>query len=140
IYDRCLELYDMQAVGPDGKRVDGMEIDARLDHEAKTITAVGSAAALNRLAEILRSVESTVVQRETRPIRTAHARPSELAQTIRDLGARHSVLGGERGLMELQPFDDLDLLLITATNEQHQALAPLIASLDVPQDRSVPPL
>ncbi|HRQ75801.1 MAG TPA: secretin N-terminal domain-containing protein [Phycisphaerales bacterium] len=138
---RCLDLYHMQNVERDPLYA----LETSLDAESGTITAIGSAPALDRFANILRIIESAIVQRETRQVRCAHTKPSELAETLRDLSSRLVIPGAHGASANAQPpsidpYDDLDLLLITATNEQHQALSPLILSLDVPKDRSIPPL
>src|SRR5690606_37988985 len=86
---RCIELYELQVEGSDPNDA----VNASLDAESGTITVIGSPSSLDRFAAVLRSIESAAVQRETRQVRCQHARPGDLAETLRDLSARMKVRG-----------------------------------------------
>ncbi|TVQ55851.1 MAG: hypothetical protein EA377_02860, partial [Phycisphaerales bacterium] len=119
-----------------------LKVHTQFEAESNALTIVGSNEAINRFTRILQELEQTVVQRETRQLRTRHARPSELAETLGELVSRMNQARGRSAdhAPRIDAFDDLDLLLITATGEQHQSIGPLLDSLDVPPDRTMPPL
>lgn len=136
--NRAKEIYEEQIAGDE----ETLAVSTRLDEASRTLTVIGSNEALNRFNTVLQGLQATAVQREIRQIRTQHARPSELAETLRELAARMNAARGFASDTDptIDAFDDLDLLLITATGEQHQSISPLIESLDVPKDRTMPPL
>ena len=138
VFERARTLHARQIDEDDSDE----RVDAELDAEAGTVTIVGSAAALDRFAEALRMAEdSVVVTLETRQIALAHARPSDVAETLAALAP--TLLRGTTGRTYPDPViravDALDAVLVTATPTQIEALEALARGLDEPGEE-VPPL
>jgi hypothetical protein len=127
-----VRLYEKQIEGQGPELI----VHATFDEESRTITAIRTRAALDGFSEVLRSIEGTIVQRETRQIICRHVKPTELAKGIAAVfDSRQPTAGSQEPVLDA--FDEIDLLLVTATTEQHQMLALLIQSMDVAKERSV---
>ena len=90
---------------------------AELDADGRTLTLVGSDAALDRFTATLRMAESSVVvERETRQLPLTHALPTDVAPAA--IALARPLLAPRDGrpyvAPEIEPIDALDLVLVTA--------------------------
>lgn len=130
VMQRARDLFEKQTQGDDTAR----ELAIEFNDADRVLTLVGTAATINRFTNTLRAVESAaVIDRETRQIGLAHARPSQLVNPLRTLG-RQLLESHDTPFVEpaIHPIDPLDALLITAMPEQFGVLNSLIETLDRP--------
>ncbi|MHC4990599.1 MAG: secretin N-terminal domain-containing protein, partial [Planctomycetota bacterium] len=108
----------------------GLEIDAELDADSGLLTVIGSGAAQERFAAMLRMVQATVA-RETRQFELAHATPSQLVSPLATLARRVlQTEGAEVPGPQIDAVVPLDLLIVTAVPTQFPVHSSLIESLD----------
>lgn len=111
-----------------------------VDAESRSVTLVGSNAALTRFEERLRSAEQNmVVHTESRTYPLAYARASELAGRLSRLlrPLLEPSDGAAYAEPRIEPLDELDSLVVHAKPEQFSTIDGLITQLDraTPGDR-----
>ncbi|MHC5004982.1 MAG: secretin N-terminal domain-containing protein, partial [Planctomycetota bacterium] len=125
------DLYGQETAGGDP----GMALSTELDEATGLVTVMGSRAAQERFAAMLRMVETNVViDRETRQIELTSATPSRITGSLASL-ARQLLRprdGETFRAPELDAVDALDLLVVTATPDQFPVIESLVRTLDRP--------
>ena len=105
----------------------------QFDAESRLATIMGPGEAVNRFLDTLRQVEATIViEREVRRFELGSAKPSRLVPSLTRLAANLAMPtdGRMTAPATFEAIDDLNLLLVTATPEQLEVIAPLVMSLD----------
>ena len=131
VLERSRELYLSQVDAGDPTWALALNLDA----SGRQLTAIGSVAAQQRFAEVLRMVQdNTVIERETRQVHVTSAEPSTLVAPVlvlaRQLLQPHD--GSRYDPPTIEAVDPLDLLVITARPEQFGVIERLVATLDRP--------
>jgi type II secretion system protein D len=132
---RAIELDRRRRDPADGAADPDGEVEAELDAEARTLTLIGTGAALDRFAQALRVVEGAVAaERETRRIGVTSAQPSAIAGPLATLAA--PLLRGPDGTAAAPPevvaVDALDLLVVTARPGDFAVIESVVEALDRP--------
>jgi len=116
-------------------------VSATLDADARTVTIVGSPAALNAFADLLRSAEANAtIDREMRVFDLARVRPSEAAPRI--LRLARPLLEPADGAAYVEPqveaADELGQVIVRAAPDQFAVIERLVKSVDEagPTDRA----
>ncbi|MHC5114555.1 MAG: secretin N-terminal domain-containing protein, partial [Planctomycetota bacterium] len=129
--ERTHELFEKQVDLDDP----AMEMYFELDAASRTVTLVGTVAALDRFTGALRMVESNIViERETRQIAVANVEPSRIAGSLASLARPLLTPADGTPYHEptIVPVDPLQVLMITAASEQMAVLDSLVTTLDRP--------
>lgn len=133
VVDRATALYRTE-VDASGHADDAAHaVVVELDEGARLLTLVGTKEALTAYDRALRlAQEHTAVDRETRQITLANARPTAVVGTLTRLAQQMLAPrdGTEFTAPTFDAIDDLDLLIVTATSEQYAVIESLVATLD----------
>ncbi|HVP73739.1 MAG TPA: secretin N-terminal domain-containing protein, partial [Phycisphaerales bacterium] len=130
IVDQARKLFDEQSAALDET---SRTISVEVDPDARVVTAVGSARAVEQFTTTLRMIEGNVtVAREARRITLTSVLPSEIAGPLNTLAQPllQPSDGSQYVAPTFTPVDQLNTLVITATPEQLAVLESLAASLD----------
>ncbi len=131
LFARSRAIYERQADPKDPRD----ELQAELDEASRTLTLVGTSAAIDRFSDAMRMArETTVVDRETRQFALANATPSTVAKSLAALAGPLLATpdGAEVPAPEITPIDELDVLLVTAAPEQFGVIKAIVGTLDRP--------
>jgi type II secretory pathway component GspD/PulD (secretin) len=112
---------------------------ASLDAPSKSVTLVGSQAALARFQGILAQVQTTAVAVEARTISVSVLKPSEIAPRLASI-FKAIRLGQDGPQPEVEPIDELKRLVVRAEPSQHALIEQLVHNLDTVQPAERPPL
>ncbi len=126
---RAKDLHATQAQAMDPPDAATVEFDA----ESRLATVMGTADAVARFLDTLRQVEATVViEREVRRFELANTLPSRIAPSLSRLAVNLTMPTDGRASVPptFEAIDDLNVMLVTATHEQLEVIAPLVMSLD----------
>lgn len=133
VVDRALELYELS--GMDER--DPLRID--VDAPRRLITVVGQREGLDRFVGFMRQSEaSVVVDRESRTFSLTSALPSQVAQ--RAARVADAMLkpadGSAYDAPQFEPIDELNQLIVRASEGQYSVIEAIVAQLDKPTGNS----
>ncbi len=129
LLDAARNLYNQQSDTSDPN----WQVAATLDPNQQVLTLIGSSTALDRFAQSLEMVQQNqVIDRETRQLSIANAKPTALATELATLIKQVLDTDPNRRFVEpqIKAVDMLDMLLITALPEQFETIEALIKTLD----------
>lgn len=129
VVDRALELYELS--GMDEREPLRIDVDA----PRRLITVVGQREGLDRFVEFMRQSESSVVvDRESRTFTLSSAKPSQVADRIsRVAGAMLKPADGSAfDAPQFEAIDELNQLIVRASEGQYSVIEAIVAQLDKP--------
>lgn len=129
VVDRAMELYELSGM----HEREPLRID--IDAPRRLITVVGQREGLDRFVGFMRQSEaSVVVDRELRTFTLTSARPSQVADRVsRVAGAMLKPADGSAyDAPQFEPIDELNQLVVRASEGQYSVIEAIIAQLDKP--------
>lgn len=133
VVDRAMELYELS--GMDEREPLRIDVDA----PRRLVTAVGQREGLDRFVEFMKQSEAgVVVDRESRTFTLASAKPSEVApraSRVAEAMLRPSD-GSAYEAPQFEPIDELNQLIVRASEGQYSVIEAVVAQLDKPSGGS----